>query len=307
MNNSPFALSFNKKTLQCISQLTEMNRILESFCAEHPPTQIYIITGVRSSGKTVMMTNIATEFRKRADWIVVELNSTHDMLQSLAAEIYKIPELNTLFINAKLDFSAFGLGMPIENAAPVTDIENALEHMLKYIQKIQMRLLITVDNVTNSENIRIFANSFQIFLRNDYPIFLLLAGLYDNIYDLQNDKSVAFLYRTPKLVVEDPAYRSLPGDTVEVITELLNLEELAEESIKHMEKDEVGRERYNMCKAWIEIKEEEQKIGKEIGDSSRTRIVVTNMLKRGYSTEDICAIAECSEQVVNELRESLSE
>ena len=39
----------------------------------------------------------------------------------------------------------------------------------------------------------------------------------------------------------------------------------------------------------------------------RTRIVVTNMLRRGYSTEDICAIAECSEQLVDELRESLSE
>ena len=157
-----------------------------------------MITGVRGSGKTVMMTNIASELRKREDWIVVELNPTRDLLQSLAAKIYSIPELHTLFINAKLDFSAFGLGVSIENAAPVTDIENALELMLKYIQKSEKRLLISVDEVTNSEYIRIFASSFQIFLRNDYPIFLLMTGLYENIYNLQNDSSVTLYCGTYK-------------------------------------------------------------------------------------------------------------
>ena len=137
----------------------------------------------------------SSELRKSEDWIVVELNPTRDLLQSLAAKIYSIPELHTLFINAKLDFSAFGLGVSIENTAPVTDIENALELMLKYIQKSEKRLLISVDEVTNSKYIRIFASSFQIFLRNDYPIFLLMTGLYENIYNLQNDKVLTFLYQ----------------------------------------------------------------------------------------------------------------
>lgn len=171
MSTNPFTLSFGKKPLQYISRLTETNQILESFCAEIPSNQIYMITGVRGSGKTVMMTNIASELRKREDWIVVELNPTRDLLQSLAAKIYSIPELHTLFINAKLDFSAFGLGVSIENAAPVTDIENALELMLKYIQKSEKRLLISVDEVTNSEYIRIFASSFQIFYETTIPSF----------------------------------------------------------------------------------------------------------------------------------------
>ena len=84
MSANPFTLSFGKKPLQYISRLTETNQILESFCAEIPSNQIYMITGVRGSGKTVMMTNIASELRKREDWIVVELNPTRDLLQSLA-------------------------------------------------------------------------------------------------------------------------------------------------------------------------------------------------------------------------------
>ena len=51
------------------------------------------------------------------------------------------------FIKAKLDFSAFGLGVSIENAATVTDIENAIERMLDQIKESGKRLLITVDEV----------------------------------------------------------------------------------------------------------------------------------------------------------------
>ena len=218
MSANPFTLSFGKKPLQYISRLTETNQILESFCAEIPSNQIYMITGVRGSGKTVMMTNIASELRKREDWIVVELNPTRDLLQSLAAKIYSIPELHTLFINAKLDFSAFGLGVSIENAAPVTDIENALELMLKYIQKSEKRLLISVDEVTNSEYIRIFASSFQIFLRNDYPIFLLMTGLYENIYNLQNDKVLPFLSRAPKLIREPLNYTAIRKQYMDIFS-----------------------------------------------------------------------------------------
>ena len=218
MSANPFTLSFGKKPLQYISRLTETNQILENFCAENPSNQIYMITGVRGSGKTVMMTSIASELRKDDSWIVVELNPTRDLLQSLAAKIYSIPELHTLFVNAKLDFSAFGLGVSIENAAPVTDIENALELMLKHIRKSGKRLLITIDEVTNSEYIRIFASSFQIFLRNDYPIYLLMTGLYENIYDLQNDKALTFLYRAPKLNLEPLNYTAIRKQYMDIFS-----------------------------------------------------------------------------------------
>ena len=65
--------------------------------------------------------------------------------------------------------------------------------------KKKKRLLITIDEVTNTKKMRIFASAFQIFVRQDYPIFLLMTGLYENIHELQNEKSLTFLYRAPKL------------------------------------------------------------------------------------------------------------
>ena len=207
--NNPFTLSFGKKPLQYISRLSQTQQILETFQAPVPSNQIFMITGVRGSGKTVMMTNIANELKADDSWIVIELNPTRDLLQSLAAKIYSLPEMHARFLNARLDFSAFGLGLSVENSAPATDIENVLELMLDQIKESGKRLLITIDEVTCSEYIRIFVSSFQIFLRQEQPIFLLMTGLYENLYDLQNDKSLTFLYRAPKLLLEPLNYTAV--------------------------------------------------------------------------------------------------
>lgn len=207
--NNPFTLSFGKKPLQYISRIAQTNEIIDNFSAEMPSNQIYMLTGVRGAGKTVMMTSISNEIKKEKNWIVIELNPARDLLQSLAAKLYSLPEMYPHFIQAKLDFSAFGLGVSLENAVPVTDIENAIELMLAEMQKRQKRLLITIDEVTNCEYIRIFSSSFQIFLRQGYPVFLLMTGLYENIYDLQNEKSLTFLYRAPKMVLYSLNYTAI--------------------------------------------------------------------------------------------------
>lgn len=214
--SNPFTLSFGKKPLQYISRIVQTNQVTEDFCADVPPNQIFMITGVRGAGKTVMMTSIAGELREQENWIVVELNPTRDLLLSLAAKIYSLPEMHARFLNARFDFSAFGLGVSIENAAPVTDIENVLELMLAEIKKAGKRLLVTIDEATNSEYIRIFASAFQIFIREDYPIFLIMTGLYENIYDLQNDKALTFLYRAPKIMLEPLNYTAVRKNYMDI-------------------------------------------------------------------------------------------
>ena len=53
--------------------------------------------------------------------------------------------------------------------------------------------------MTNSESMKVFAGAFQIFVRQELPVFLLGTGLYENIEELQNEKSLTFLYRAPKI------------------------------------------------------------------------------------------------------------
>ena len=203
---NPFTIYFGKKPEQFVLRLSQTNEIINTFDSDSSSTQVYLITGVRGCGKTVMMTDISNKLSAKEDWIAVELNPERDMLVSLAANLYAIPWLHHLFVEAKLDFSALGLGVSIENAAPVTDIENAIDKMLAYIKKAGKKLLITVDEVTKNNNIKVFSTSFQIYIRKDYPIYLLMTGLYENIYELQNEKSLTFLYRAPKIFPEPLNY-----------------------------------------------------------------------------------------------------
>lgn len=207
--NNPFTLSFGKKPLQYVSRISQTREIVAQFNDQTPSNQIYMITGVRGSGKTVMMTEIAGELKKMEEWIVVELNSTRDLLQSLAAKLYSLPDMYAHFVQAKLDFSLLGIGISLENATPITDIESAVELMLAELQRRRKKLLVTIDEITNCESVKVFAASFQIFLRQGYPLFLLMTGLYDNIYNLQNEDSLTFLYRAPKMILEPLNYTAV--------------------------------------------------------------------------------------------------
>jgi hypothetical protein len=196
---NPFTLTFGKEPPQLISRIAQTDEIIEDFTANTPANQVYMITGVRGYGKTVLLTSISKQIGALDDWKVVALNPTRDLLQSFASKLYSIEEFNRLFIQAKFNFSAFGLGASVEKSVPVTDIETAIEMMLKEIKKSGKRILITIDEVTKNDYVRTFVSAFQIFVREEYPIYLLMTGLYQNIYDLQNDKSLTFLYRAPKI------------------------------------------------------------------------------------------------------------
>lgn len=59
--------------------------------------------------------------------------------------------------------------------------------------------MVTIDEVSSNQNIKEFAAQFQIFMRKNYNVFLLMTGLYENIYELQNQDTLTFLYRAPKI------------------------------------------------------------------------------------------------------------
>ena len=198
---NPFTLSFGKEPSQYISRTVQTAAIADAFNAQDPVTQIYMISGVRGSGKTVLLTEVTKRFESLEEWIVVDLNPNRDMLQSLAAKLYGIPVLYKEFVKLKFNFSYFGLGVSVESESPITDIEQALDVMLKTIGKMGKKVLVTVDEAVNNEHVRVFASSFQIYLRRNYPLFVLMTGLYNNISDIQNEKTLTFLYRAPKIVM----------------------------------------------------------------------------------------------------------
>lgn len=197
--SNPFTITFGKKPNEYVSRPLLQNEIIEEYLSEQSSNQVYMITGVRGSGKTVLMTQIAATLREKENWIVLECNPEVDLLSNAASKLSSNPFCSEIFRNAKLNLSALGLGIEIKGVPPIRDVETALSEMLRQLKNHGKRVLFTIDEATNNQNMRIFAASFQNFLRQDLPVYLIMTGLYENIEELQNEKSLTFLYRAPKI------------------------------------------------------------------------------------------------------------
>ncbi len=196
---NPYTLTFGKEPTQLIARVKYSHQIIESFVTEPSTQQVYMITGVRGSGKTVFMTETAHTLGAEKDWVVIELNPEKDLLTSLASKLSSENELARLFQDAEINLSFFGFGLEVKGVSPITEIETAIEKMLKSLKRKGKRLLVCIDEVTNTSQMKEFAAAFQIFLSQDLPIYLLMTGLFENINTLQNEKSLTFLYRAPKI------------------------------------------------------------------------------------------------------------
>ena len=98
MNKNTYSLMFGKEPLQFISRSSQVAMITESFISEPVAQQIYLLTGLRGSGKTVMMNEIQHKMITKKDWIIVELSPERDMLEALASKLSSEKQLFLILI-----------------------------------------------------------------------------------------------------------------------------------------------------------------------------------------------------------------
>ena len=98
---------------------------------------------------------------------------------------------------------------------------------------------------------------------------------------------------------EDSDFYHVDRETVQFIKEMTGV------NIEIQE----GEEDVNMCKAWedmaIDMKNEGIQLGEQLGLQEKNRLVIKNMIQRGYSNEDILAIAECEPEDIEQVRKQL--
>lgn len=217
MERNPFSISFGRTPYQYIERDLIIDEIMSELEAEVIQNQCFMITGVRGSGKTVTMTTVENRLRDDDDWIVIGLNAERDMLQSLVAKLYDSKKFLKPFFRTEINLSAFGIGLSLKNVPPSADIESALESILKEMKRLNKRLLVTVDEVYNTTHVREFASSFQILIRQELPVFLIMAGLYENIHNIEDEKNLTFLYRAPKYYMEPLYLKSIENSYMKLL------------------------------------------------------------------------------------------
>ncbi len=197
--NNPFSLTFGIEPNNFIQRISETDRIVSEFSSELAANRVYLITGLRGSGKTVLLSSIAKELSGREEWVVVDPGSKKNILENIASEIYEEGSVKKIFLHGEWSFSFHGLTFSLKGKEEATTVTSLLKKMIRHLNKKGRRVLITIDEIDSGEEMKTFAETYQFFLRSGLDVFLLMTGLYENVSKLQDEKTLTFLYRAPKI------------------------------------------------------------------------------------------------------------
>lgn len=209
---NPFTTTFSKAPEYTYIATSKTDEILENFSYESPSEAVYKITGVRGSGKTVILAKIEEElrskFNKEKGWLVFDLNPARDMLGQIAAMLHKEGFGKSDTKNRSLNVSATvlgtggSLGYASEQENDFFDIGVEIESMLQQAREKGKKILVGIDEVSKTTEMIKFASEYGRWLRANYPVYLVCTGLYENIQEVSNVKNLTFFRRATTIKTE---------------------------------------------------------------------------------------------------------
>ncbi len=197
-DRNPYAISFGRIPTQYISRTILIDSIIETLESDIVDEQAFKLTGIRGTGKTVTLTAIEKIMKENDDWIVIGLKSNANITEDLIANLYNAVPLLTSFIDTQLNLSKFGIGINISNKSPVASLDYALKCILSELKRKNKRVLVTIDEARKTASLVDFIQEFQILIREDLPIYIIAAGLYEDIESLENAEGLTFFLRATK-------------------------------------------------------------------------------------------------------------
>ncbi len=122
---------------------------------------VYVITGPRGSGKTVLMLSVHSRLSKSDNWIVIDPGAKDNLIENIASEIYETGRARSMTLEKEFSFSFSGMTFSLKGEEPAVIAYSLLKKMLDRISKAGKKVLITIDEADSSEQMRLFAQSYQ--------------------------------------------------------------------------------------------------------------------------------------------------
>lgn len=101
------------------------------------------------------------------------------------------------FAKKEFSFSFLGFLFKFSGNRPVSIVQSLLDCTFQEIKKKRKESLNCRRRSLQQQTMRSIVHEFQILIRNHYPVFLVMAGLYENVRNLLDAHTLTFLYRAP--------------------------------------------------------------------------------------------------------------
>lgn len=91
-----YTLTFGQKPTEFISRTDQIDKIIHTFDMEVPSNKVFMIAGVRGSGKTISLAEIADHYSADEQWIVLRLSADMDLIAGAVSELTRISQFHDL-------------------------------------------------------------------------------------------------------------------------------------------------------------------------------------------------------------------
>lgn len=204
--NNPFNPSFGKVPPIYIDRSQQVEELMAELKNPDSPYQTSLVYGQRGSGKTSFISALCQELEKQKDFIVLNIPASENILLSYVQGIYDKTSKSvqkTLDALDGISLSVFGIQVEYNKKDErQINYQLLLEKILRKLSEKKITVLAVIDEVKASAELRNFISVYQILLQQNLPVRLLMAGLPQNVSELQNDNQLTFLLRAPRITLE---------------------------------------------------------------------------------------------------------
>jgi len=208
---NPFNPQFGRRPHTFIGRGELIDHLISSYDNLNAPERTTIVSGLRGSGKTSLLSDVSFRLEDNPDWLAINLACTENLLSDMLEMIIfkieqrtsKLPSISKVTIKTPiLNVELEKLKMEYKSFYP------ALLKILDELRKSEIKLLIIIDEVNNSRAMQEFASTYQLAIREEYEVALLMAGLPQHVDSILNNKVLTFLWRSNhvRLSLIDPYF-----------------------------------------------------------------------------------------------------
>lgn len=202
---NPFSPSFARVPEIFIDRENLVKDTVKRILQKDPMYQTTLIYGARGSGKTTFITDVGKQISSNKNWITVDLSmASKDLIKDLADELEvkaesEVRQFLKEFQGGGFSFAGFGVNV----SRKIKEIPSNIfvERVLANLTEKGVNVLVTLDEVVSNDSMREFASFFQLLVRKDIAISLILAGLPENVTTIETDTILTFLLRSNKLTL----------------------------------------------------------------------------------------------------------
>jgi len=207
--SNPFHPSFGKRPNLFLGRQDISRSILSAVNEENSPWRTTLITGIRGSGKTALLSEIRNNL-DATDVIVLYIVPNEAILDSVLVQLYRqlpktiaetLPELKTISVNLGLS-----VGFEKDKSTPYfteTFTYQIMEPLDAYMKQNKHVVFLIDEAQKHTEDIRIFISTYQDLVMREYSVSMVLAGLPSVVTDILNDDILTFLRRAKHIELEN--------------------------------------------------------------------------------------------------------